>query len=300
MSVSVASVTLPGGVSVFYREAGDVSAPTILLLHGFPSSSHQFRHLIPILAERYHVVAPDYPGFGFSKVPASIDFTYTFESLTDTVESFLDVKGIKTFVPYIFDYGSPVGLRLALRRPQAIPAIISQNGNAYMEGFGQAFWAPIFALWKASTPAEIAAASAPIREAALTLEGFRSQYWTGSIDPNKVEPESYWLDYALVDRPGNREIQLGLLRDYASNIELYPKFQAFFRDRRPHLLAVWGEDDIIFVLAGAEAFRKDLPDAEVHFLKAGHFPLETNLHEVASLMLNFLHERVDTPQGSRA
>lgn len=286
---SVGNVTLSNGIEVFYREAGNPNATTLVLLHGFPSSSHQFRNLIPILAEKYHVVAPDYPGFGFTVVPSSLNFTYSFETLTETVLSFLDAKGITEFVPYLFDYGAPIAFRIALQRPQAILALISQNGNAYIEGFGPTFWAPIFALWNATTPAQFAVAAQPINDTALTLAGIESQYTIGSQHPELIEPESYWLDFALIDeRVGNRDIQIDLLTDYRSNVPLYPQFQAYFRQYQPKLLAAWGENDIVFIAPGARAFLRDLPSTELHLLNAGHFLLETNLEEMAGLILSFL------------
>ena len=291
-SSSVKNATLSNGVDVFYREAGDPSASTILLLHGFPSSSHQFRNLIPILAQNYHVLAPDYPGFGFTQVPDSVNFTYSFEEITSTIASFLDVLNVTTFTPYLFDYGAAVGLRLALQRPQAIKAIISQNGNAYVEGLGQSFWTPIFALWNATTPEEISSAAAPINATALDLAGVKSQYVIGSQDPNIIEPESYWLDSALLDQSGNRDIQLTILRDYRTNVQLYPKFQQYFRTHKPALLAAWGKNDIVFVPSGATAFKRDLPSAEVHFIDAGHFLLETNLSDFVALAMPFLQKNL--------
>ena len=289
---SVKNATLPNGVDVFYREAGDPSASTILLLHGFPSSSHHYRNLIPILAQNYRVLAPDYPGFGFTQVPDSLNFNYTFEEITSTIASFLDVLNVTTFTPYLFDYGAAVGLRLALQRPQAINAIISQNGNAYVEGLGRSFWTPIFALWNATTPEEISSAAAPINATALDLAGVKSYYVIGSQDPNIIEPESYWLDSALLDRSGNRDIQLAISRDYRTNVQLYPQFQQYFRNQKPALLAAWGKNDIVFVPAGAEAFKRDLPSAEVHFIDAGHFLLETNLADFVALAMPFLQKNL--------
>ncbi|OQV09987.1 hypothetical protein CLAIMM_14052 [Cladophialophora immunda] len=269
---TVSNVTLPSGIQMFYREAGPPNATTLLLLHGFPSSSHQFRNFIPILAaHNYHVIAPDYPGFGFTVVPESLNYTYSFEALTQTVASFLDAKNITTFVPYMHDYGGPIGFRLALQR------------------FGATFWPPIFALWNATTPAQFQAAATPINDTALTLAGFKSQYTIGSAHPESIEPESYWLDYSLMDEQvGNRDIQIDLLTDYRSNVPLYPQFQAYFRQKQPKLLAAWGENDIVFVPPGAKAFKKDLPNAEVVLLNAGHFLLETNLAQMSGIVLDFL------------
>jgi len=268
------------GVSIFYREAGDPQRPAILLLHGFPTSSHQFRDLIPRLADRYHVVAPDLPGFGFTDAPSG--YAYSFASLAQAMAGFTDVVGLARYALYIFDYGAPVGLRLALARPDAVTAIVSQNGNAYEEGFSGG-WAPTRAYWADPSPAN--------REAMrtmLSLETTRWQYLHGAPDESQVAPEAYWLDYALMSRPGNDEIQLGLIADYAGNVALYPRFQAYFRDRRPPLLAVWGANDPFFLPAGAEAFRRDLPGAEVHLLDAGHFALETHGSEIAERMGDFL------------
>ncbi|OAP55261.1 hypothetical protein AYL99_10234 [Fonsecaea erecta] len=291
---TVSNITLPDGIQMFYREAGPPNGTTLLLLHGFPSSSHQFRNFIPILAaHNYHVIAPDYPGFGFTVVPDSLNYTYSFEALTETVASFLDAKNITAFVPYMHDYGGPIGFRLALQRPQAILAFISQNANAYIEGFGATFWPPIFALWNATTPAQFQAAATPINTTALTLAGIMSQYTIGSAHPEHIEPESYWLDYSLINEQiGNRDIQIDLLTDYRSNVPLYPQFQAYFRQQQPKLLAAWGENDIVFVPPGAKAFKKDLPNAEVVLLNAGHFLLETNLAEMSGIVLDFLKKNL--------
>ena len=273
-----------GEVSVFYREAGDPERPTILLLHGFPTSSHQFRDLIPRLADRYRVIAPDLPGFGFTTV--SEDFDYSFARLAQTMAAFTDAIGLERYAIYIFDYGAPVGLRLALDRPDAITAIISQNGNAYEEGLSDG-WAKTRAYW--------ADPSAVNREAMLgmfTLETTRWQYTHGAPDETQVAPEGYWLDYALMSRPGNVDIQLGLIADYASNIALYPRFHRYFRERQPPLLAIWGDKDPFFLPAGAEAFRRDLPKAEVSFLNAGHFALETHGPEIASYIRDFLERHL--------
>lgn len=269
-----------GDVSIFYREAGSREHPTVLLLHGFPTSSHQFRDLIPRLADRYHVVAPDLPGFGFTTAPAG--FEYSFAQLAEAMAAFTDAIGLERYAIYVFDYGAPVGFRLALDRPGAITAIVSQNGNAYEEGLSDG-WAQTRAFWADPSPAN--------REAMrgmLTLETTRWQYIHGAPDQTQVAPEAWWLDYALMSRPGNADIQLGLIADYASNVALYPRIHQYFRERRPPLLAVWGANDPFFLPAGAEAFRRDLPEAEVHFLDAGHFALETHGRQIASHMLDFL------------
>lgn len=269
-----------GDVSVFYREAGSREHPTILLLHGFPTSSHQFRHLIPRLADRHHVVAPDLPGFGFTTAPEGFD--YSFASLAKAMEAFTDAIGIARYAIYIFDYGAPVGLRLALARPGAITAIISQNGNAYEEGLSDG-WAQTKAFWADPSPAN--------REAMrgmFTLETTRWQYTHGAPDETLVAPEGYWLDYVLMSRPGNADIQLGLIADYAGNVALYPRIHQYFRERRPPLLAVWGANDPFFLPVGAEAFRRDLPQAEVHLLDTGHFALETHGGVIADYILDFM------------
>lgn len=274
-----------GDLSIFYREAGDRARPTILLLHGFPTSSHQFRDLIPRLADRYHVVAPDLPGFGFTTAPDGFD--YSFARLAEAMAAFTDVIGLERYAIYIFDYGAPVGLRLALARPGAVMAIVSQNGNAYEEGLSDG-WGPTRAFWADPLPTNREA-----MRAMLTLETTRWQYTHGAPDESQVAPEAYWLDYALMSRPGNDDVQLGLIADYASNVALYPRIHAYFRERQPPLLAVWGANDPFFLPAGAEAFRRDLPEAEVHFLDAGHFALETHGREIADRMRDFLGRHLD-------
>jgi len=271
-----------GDVTVFYREAGDRRRPTVLLLHGFPSSSHMFRHLVPLLAERFHVVAPDLPGFGFTEAPGRDRFAYTFDSLARVIEGFTDALGLDRFALYVFDYGAPIGFRLALWRPQRITAIVSQNGNAYEEGLSDG-WNPIRAYWRQPT--------AENREALrglLALDATRWMYTHGVAAPGLVAPEAYWLDTALISRPGHDEIQLDLFGDYASNVALYPEFQRYLAAHRPPLLAVWGRNDPFFLPAGAEAFRRDVPDAEVHLLDTGHFALETHVAEIAQRMNTFL------------
>ncbi|TVY30957.1 putative hydrolase [Lachnellula hyalina] len=284
-SYNISSVAADG-LNIFYREAGPTDAPVILLLHGFPSSSHQFRNLIPLLAAAYHVIAPDLPGFGFTEVPNSRAYPYTFDSIATSIEAFLDALSIKKFSPYIFDYGAPTGLRLALRRPEAVQAIFSQNGNAYDEGLG-AFWDPLKEFWKGD------GLNISLREAitasTLTLDATKGQYLTGTVNPNStIAPETYTLDQALLDRPGQTDIQLGLFYDYRKNVEMYPQFQEYFRKSQVPLIAFWGKNDPIFIPAGAEAFKKDLPNAEIHLLDAGHFAVESNTKEIANLMLRFL------------
>jgi len=271
-----------GGVKIFYREAGRADAPTIVLLHGFPTSSHMFRNLIPQLAGRYHVIAPDLPGFGFSDAPSRDDVKWTFDNLARRIDLFTEVIGLKRYAIYVFDYGAPVGFRLALAHPERITAIISQNGNAYLEGLSQG-WNPIQAYWKDPTPENRWAL-----RSFLTPETTRWQYVHGTADETLVAPESYMLDAALLARRGNDEIQLDLFLDYASNVALYPKFQEYFRKAQPPLLAVWGKNDPFFLPPGAEAFKRDIPGAEVRFFDTGHFALETHAQEIAGAIGEFL------------
>jgi len=270
------------GVDVFYRAAGDPSAQVILLLHGFPASSFMFRELIPLLADQYRVIAPDLPGFGFTEVSEKRKYVYSFDALASTIEAFTDALGLKRYALYVFDYGAPTGFRLAMRSPERVTAIVSQNGNAYEEGLGDA-WAPIRKYWSEPTQAN----RDVIRQNILNLEGTRWQYTHGVTNPEAVAPESYTLDAALLERPGNKDIQLDLFLNYASNVKLYPKFQEYFRKSNPPLLAIWGKNDPFFIPAGAEAFRKDIPNAEVRFLDTGHFAIETHPVEIAAAMKEF-------------
>jgi pimeloyl-ACP methyl ester carboxylesterase len=276
------------GLDIFYREAGPREAPTVLLLHGFPTSSHMFRGLIPHLAGPYHVVAPDLPGFGFSEAPPREQFQYSFANLARTIGAFTEAVGLHRFALYVFDYGAPVGLRLALAHPERITAIISQNGNAYEEGLSEG-WNPIQQYWKEPTPQHRAAL-----KSFLAPEATKWQYTHGVADASRVAPESYTLDAALLARPGNEEIQLDLFLDYASNVALYPTFQAYFRAKHPPVLAVWGRNDPFFLPAGAEAFRRDTPNAEVHLFDTGHFALETHAREIGATIIEFLTKRVGT------
>jgi pimeloyl-ACP methyl ester carboxylesterase len=270
------------GINIFYREAGAPNAPAVLLIHGFPTSSHMFRELIPRLAEGYHVIAPDLPGFGFSDAPDRSEFRYTFENLATIIAEFTDAIGLHRFAIYVFDYGAPVGFRLALAHPGRITAIISQNGNAYEEGLSEG-WNPIQRYWTEPTAANRAALRDFLAPAAI-----KWQYVHGVSDEALVAPESYTLDAALLGRPGNDEIQLDLFLDYASNVALYPRFQEYIRTQRPPLLAAWGKNDPFFLPPGAEAFRRDNPDAEVHFYDTGHFALETHGPEIAIVIRDFL------------
>jgi pimeloyl-ACP methyl ester carboxylesterase len=279
------------GVTVFYREAGPPNASVILLLHGFPTSSFQYRELIPRLADRYRVIAPDLPGFGFTEVPEQRHYKYSFDALATTVLAFTDALQLKSYVLYVFDYGAPVGFRLAMARPERVTAIVSQNGNAYEEGLGDA-WDPIRKYWAAPTTEN----RDIIRKNILTLEGTRWQYTHGVTNPESVAPESYTLDWALLQRAGNNEIQLDLFLDYASNLKLYPKFQEYFRKSKPPLLAIWGKNDPFFIPAGAKAFQNDNPNATVRFLDTGHFALETHVDEIAVAIRDFV-QKIAAPHG---
>src|SRR5215468_480170 len=271
------------GVRVFYRAAGDPTAPVVLLLHGFPASSFMFRELIPRLAGDYRVVAPDLPGFGFTQVPAERKYEYTFDQLALTMDAFTKALKVNRYAIYVFDYGAPTGFRLAMAHPERITAIVTQNGNAYEEGLGDA-WGPIRKYWASPT----AENRDILRQSILTLEGTRWQYTYGVANPEGIPPESYTLDTALLERPGNKEIQLDLFLEYASNLRLYPKFQEYFRKSKPPLLAIWGKNDPFFIPAGAQAFRKDIPGAKIQFLDTGHFATETHVVEIASAIEEFL------------
>ncbi|KAI9807228.1 MAG: hypothetical protein M1825_005946 [Sarcosagium campestre] len=275
------------GVDVFYREAGPADAPVILLLHGFPSSSHQYRNLIPLLAATYHVIAPDLPGFGFTKVPSTRGYKYTFANLATTVGAFLDALHISKFAVYIFDYGAPTALRLALQRPEAITALIAQNGNAYDEGLGKEFWAPFQKYWKSNASEDREA----IRTGVLSYAATKLQYEHGVAHPEALAPEAWTLDYALISTPENQEIQLDIFFDYGTNVVLYPKFQEYFRKYQPPTLAVWGKNDFIFPPTGAEALKKDLKDVEITLYDTGHFALETNVVDISGKILDFLKRR---------
>jgi pimeloyl-ACP methyl ester carboxylesterase len=275
-----------GDVEVFYREAGPADAPVLLLLHGFPTSSHMFRDLIPLLADRYRVIAPDLPGYGQTKAPKRGDFDYTFDNLAKVIGGFVDAIGLTKYALYIFDYGAPTGLRLALAHPERVTAIITQNGNAYLDGFSPA-WESWQRYWREPTQEN--------REAtrdALAPETIRDiQYGTGT-DLSRLSPDGYTLDIAYMSRPGADEIQLDLVLDYRSNVARYPAFQAYFREHQPPLLAVWGKHDPFFIPPGAEAYKRDLPEAEVHFLDTGHFALETHANEIAAYIRDFLGRKL--------
>lgn len=278
------------GVEVFYRAAGLKENPAIVLLHGFPTSSHMFRNLIPELAKNYHVIAPDYPGFGHSGSPDHKNYAYTFDNYADLIDKLLTKLGVERYALYVFDYGAPVGFRLFMKHPRQITAIISQNGNAYEEGIGK-FWDPIKAYWKTSGEKE--------REAIRWLTTSKATHWqyengVSKEDLPKLSPDGWQHDQSLLDRPGNAEIQLDLFYDYRTNLPLYPKWQEAFRTYKPPFLAVWGKNDEIFISPGAGAFKRDLPEAEIHLLNAGHFAIETHKNEIASLITDFLKRKVKT------
>ena len=270
------------GLKVFYREAGASDRPVVLLLHGFPTSSFQFRELIPRLADRYRVIAPDLPGFGFTEVPDGRHYRYSFDALGQTMLAFTDKLNLKRYALYVFDYGAPTGFRLAMAHPERVTAIVSQNGNAYEEGLGDA-WAPIRRYWEQPT----AENRETVRQA-LSPEGLRWQYVVGAPDPDAIAPEGYTLDAAMIARPGNMDIQLDLFLDYANNVKLYPAFQDYFRKSKPPLLAIWGKNDPFFIPAGAQSYLRDNPNASVRLLETGHFALETHVEEIAEAMREML------------
>lgn len=273
------------GIEVFYREGGEPGRPAVLLLHGFPTSSHMYRNLIPSLADRYHVVAPDLPGFGFSAAPSRASYAYTFDAFARTIATFAERLGLRRYVLQLFDYGAPIGLRIAMQHPERVVAIVTQNGNAYEEGLS-AGWAPLRRYWQDPS----AATREPLRSL-LSPESVQWQYLHGTPPGSRIAPEAYTLDAALLARDGNAELQLDVFLDYASNVALYPRFQSYLRTSRPPLLAVWGQNDPFFVPAGALAFRRDVPDAAVHLFDTGHFALETHLVAIAAVIGDFL-ERV--------
>jgi pimeloyl-ACP methyl ester carboxylesterase len=270
------------GVNVFYREAGPVDGPVVLLLHGFPTSSHMFRNLIPELADRYHVIAPDYPGFGESDQPDRSRFSYSFANYAEMIDALLDQIGAKHYAMYVMDYGAPVGYRLALRHPERVTALIIQNGNAYEEGLRDA-WDRIKAYWKDGTEERRNALSFLV-----SLPSTKFLYTDGVRDLTRISPDNWVHDQALLDRSGNKDIQLDLLYDHATNVPLYPAFQAFFRERKPPALILWGKNDKVFAEAGAHAYLRDLPEAELHILDTGHFALEDQLDVMAPLINDFL------------
>ena len=274
------------GVKVFYREAGPADGPVVLLLHGFPTSSHMFRNLIPALADRYRVIAPDYPGFGQSDAPDHTRFAYTFQHYADIVDALMGQLKADRYAMYVMDYGAPVGYRLALKHPERVSGFIVQNGNAYEEGLRE-FWNPIKAYW--------ADGSQKNREALYNLvtpEITRFQYTDGMSDVSRISPDNWVIDQAGLDRPGNRDIQMDLFRDYGTNVPLYPRFQAMFRERKPPMLIVWGKNDKIFPEEGAHPYLRDVPDAELHILDSGHFAMEDRFDVIEPLIRDFLDRKV--------
>jgi pimeloyl-ACP methyl ester carboxylesterase len=278
--------TMVDGIRIAYREAGDSKAPSLLLLHGFPSAGHMFRDLIPLLSERFYLIAPDMPGFGQSDMPSPTTFKYSFENLAEIIHGFLDAIHLQSYSMYVFDYGAPVGFRLALQRPKSIKFIISQNGNAYEEGLSDR-WSSLRSYWASPT--------AEYRESlrsAFSVESIRSQYLQGVPDERFVSPDGSCLDSYYLNRPGAHEPQLDLFTDFGSNVALYPAFHEYFRTYNPPLLAVWGKNDPCFIPAGAEAFRRDLSDVEVRFLDTGHFALETHSKEIAEAIREFFDAEI--------
>jgi pimeloyl-ACP methyl ester carboxylesterase len=269
-------------LEIFYREAGSKDAPVVLLLHGYPTSSHMFRNLIPILSSQYHVIAPDLPGFGFSEAKSHDKFDYTFDNLAKTMQAFIEKLDLKKFALYVFDYGAPTGFRLAMANADKITAVISQNGNAYEEGLSTG-WNPIRTYWENPT-----AANRAILNDFVSKEATWFQHHEGVLDPSLIAPESYTMDQHFLDRPGNIDIQLDLLLDYRTNVELYPKFQEYFRKYQPPFLAVWGNRDPYFLPAGADAYKVDMPNATIKFYDTGHFALETHAQEIGTDILKFL------------
>lgn len=275
-----------GDVNVFYREAGDPASPLLLMLHGFAGSSFMFRDLFAQLADRYHLIAPDLPAFGFTEAPARGEYAYTFDQLAETIDRFTEALNLNRYALLVHDYGAPVGWRLALAHPERVTALISQNGNAYEEGLGEA-WKPIQRYWREPTSENRHA----LREFP-TPASIKWQYLEGVADQSLVSPDGYSLEGMQVLRPGNAEIQLDLLLDYASNVKMYPLFQHYFRQHQPPLLAVWGKHDPFFMAAGAEAWKRDLPDAEIRFYDTGHFALETHAREIGSDIRDFLDRHI--------
>ena len=270
------------GLDVFYREAGPADGPVLLLLHGFANSSFYFRHLMPRLADRFRMIAPDLPSFGFTEIPSERNYRYDFASLAKTMTAFVDALNLKRYIMYVFDYGAPVAWELALTYPERVAGIVSQNGNAYVEGLGEKAWAPLRAYWANPSPDK----REPIR-ARMSLDGVKAAYFQGVADPNVIEPESYTLDAAILARPGNADLQIDLKLDYKRNIERYPLYQAFFREHKPKLLAIWGRNDLFFIPPGAEAFQRDIPKARIVFLDTGHFALETHVDPIAGEIRRF-------------
>jgi pimeloyl-ACP methyl ester carboxylesterase len=283
------------GLEIFYREAGDPKTPTILLLHGFPTSSHMFRNLIPQLSGRFHLVAPDYPGFGASSMPSPEEFEYTFDNLAEVVEKFVAKLGIERYSLYLMDYGAPVGYRLAAKHPERVQSLIVQNGNAYDEGLRE-FWRPIKAYWKQKTPEN----AKLLQDSLLTVEATKWQYTHGVRNAEAIAPDNWFHDQFLLERPGNKDIQIRLFYDYGSNPALYPQWQAYFRKHQPPTLIAWGKNDYIFPAEGAEPYKRDLNDVELHLIDTGHFALEEDGEVSANLMRGFLQKNVVRENKSSA
>ena len=275
------------GVDIFYREAGPRDAPAIVLLHGFPTSSHMFRNLIPALSDSFHVVAPDFPGFGNSSMPTVDEFDYTFDHIAQIIDSFIEKLGLNTYSLYVFDYGAPVGYRIAAKHPERVESLIIQNGNAYDEGLRD-FWDPIKAYWNQRTQEN----ADVLRNTLLTIEATRWQYTNGVRNPETIAPENWFGDQYLMDRPGNKDIQLQMFYDYGPNPPLYPEWQGYFREHQPPTLIVWGKNDHIFPAEGAAPYQRDLNDLELHLLDTGHFALEEDGDLIAALMREFLSRHV--------
>ena len=281
------------GLDIFYREAGSKDSPTILLLHGFPTDSHMFRNLIPMLADRYHVIAPDYPGYGRSSTPAVAEFEYSFDNLASIMDKFTEELKLNKFSLYVMDYGAPIGYRIAAKHPERIQALVVQNGNAYEEGLDNDFWKPFRPFWKEKSESN----GAPLKPL-LELDATKWQYHTGVRNVEAISPDGWVHDQAGMDRPGNKEIQLELFYSYGSNPPLYPQWQEYFRTHQPPMLIVWGKNDQIFPAAGAEPYKRDLKNVEVHLLDTGHFALEEDGELIGNLMIEFLSKVVPVPVGA--
>jgi pimeloyl-ACP methyl ester carboxylesterase len=281
------------GIEIFYREAGPSNAPTILLLHGFPTSSHMFRNLIPALSDRFHLVAPDYPGYGNSSMPKVDEFDYTFDHIAEIVDGFIAKLGLNRYSLYVMDYGAPVGFRIAAKHPERVESLMVQNGNAYEEGLRE-FWEPIKAYWKEKSREN----ADVLRNNILTVEATEWQYTNGVRNPEAIAPDNWFHDQYLMDRPGNKDIQLELFYDYGSNPPLYPEWQAYFRKYQPPTLIVWGKNDYIFPEEGAHPYRRDLMNAEFHLLDTGHFALEEDGELIADLIRGFLEKNVAFPKAA--
>ncbi|WP_415400862.1 alpha/beta fold hydrolase [Tateyamaria sp. SN3-11] len=276
------------GNKIFYREAGDASNPTLVLLHGFPSSSHQYRNLINELSDEYHLIAPDYPGFGASDFPAATDYTYSFDNIADTIDTFLEQRGLDSYSLFIQDYGAPVGMRIATEHPERVQALIVQNGNVYEEGVNPDTWAPIMALWEGGRNAEI---EAQIAAQVFSMGGLQWQYTHGTRNPDGILPDNWLLDYQLINREGQHEVQLGLFYDYRNNVAKYPEWQAYLKEHQPPALIVWAKNDAFFPVPGAEGFKRDLKDVDYNILDTGHFALEEDLDLIAGKIRTFMSTR---------